>query len=182
MHSSYLQGVKDMECPYFFRNDPASGEPIMAVAYIKGGPLAPNIKGTVTFMKVSNSVRVCANITGLPRFQPASPNTPQIGPHGFHIHQNGNCTVGDPANPFMAAGEHWNPDNQPHGNHAGDFPVLFSNNGIASMCFLTNRFRISDIIGKSIIIHQGPDDYKTQPAGNSGKRLACGIIRAAAGR
>lgn len=179
MHTSYLQDMKNAECPYYFRMNQTPANPYMAVAYIKGGPLASDIKGTVTFTSVPGGVRVCANITGLPRFKPASGNMPQIGPYGFHIHEKGNCTVGDPANPFTASGGHWNPDNQPHGNHAGDFPVLFSNNGIASMCFFTNRFRISDIIGRSIIIHQGPDDYKSQPAGNSGKRLACGVIRTA---
>jgi Cu-Zn family superoxide dismutase len=85
--------------------------------------------------------------------------------------------VGDPEDPFMDAGSHWNPDNQPHGNHAGDFPVLFSNNGQAKMKFFTDRFKVRDVIGKTVIIHQSPDDYRTQPSGNSGKRLACGIIR-----
>jgi len=66
---------------------------------------------------------------------------------------------------------------QPHGNHAGDFPVLFSNAGVARMSFFTNRFHVNDIIGKSVIIHESPDDYRSQPAGNSGKKLACGIIQ-----
>lgn len=65
----------------------------------------------------------------------------------------------------------------PHGNHAGDFPVLFSNNGRAFMCFFTDRFRVRDIVGKAVIIHQNPDDYRSQPSGNAGKRLACGVIR-----
>jgi len=65
----------------------------------------------------------------------------------------------------------------PHGNHAGDFPVLFSNNGVARMCFFTNKFKVADIIGKAVVIHQNPDDYRTQPAGDSGKRLACGVIK-----
>ena len=55
--------------------------------------------------------------------------------------------------------------------------VLFSNDGYSSMCFFTNRFNSQDIIGRSIIIHENPDDYRTQPAGNSGKRLACGVIK-----
>jgi Cu-Zn family superoxide dismutase len=84
--------------------------------------------------------------------------------------------VGDPTSPFLTAGEHYNPTNQPHGNHAGDFPVLFSNDGRAVMNFFTNKFTVGEIIGKSVVIHQNPDDYRTQPAGNSGKRLACGVI------
>ena len=64
------------------------------------------------------------------------------------------------------------PTNQPHGNHAGDFPVLFSNKGYARMCFFTDKFKVQDIIGKSIIIHENPDDYRTQPAaaGSAGMR------------
>ncbi len=153
--------------------------PTRAFARIQGGPLAPNLTGYVVFTDVPYGTQVFVEVTGLPPYQPATANQQPIGPHGFHIHNNGVCEVGDPANPFQAAGEHWNPTNQPHGNHAGDFPVLFSNNGYALMNFFTNRFRAADVIGKSVIIHQNPDDYRTQPAGNSGKRLACGVIVAA---
>ncbi len=148
-----------------------------AAAIIKGGPLAPGMEGVVTFKNVPGGVEVCIDIRGLPPYRPAADGQDQVGPHGFHIHESGNCEVGDPNDPFKAAGEHWNPTNQPHGNHAGDFPVIFSNNGYARMCFFTNKFRVQDVIGKSVVIHQGPDDYRTQPAGNSGKRLACGVIR-----
>jgi Cu-Zn family superoxide dismutase len=151
---------------------------MIAIVNMRGGPLAPQISGTVIFRDVLGGVEVCANISGLPPYQPAQGEKPQIGPHGFHIHQIGNCEVGKPEDPFKAAGEHWNPTNQPHGNHVGDFPVLFSNNGRASMCFFTNKFRVSDAVGKSLVIHQNPDDYRTQPSGASGKKLACGVIRA----
>ncbi|MDF2699606.1 MAG: sodC [Haloplasmataceae bacterium] len=148
----------------------------MAIAEINGGPLAPEIKGEVLFQEYEKGVMVIANIMGLPNFRPAQQNLPQIGPHGFHIHEFGVCTIGDNQDPFKSAGEHWNPTNQPHGNHVGDFPVLFSNKGLAYMAFFTNKFTIDSIIGKAVIIHSGPDDYKSQPAGNAGKRLACGII------
>lgn len=148
-----------------------------AVAQIIGGPLRPQIRGTVLFRDVQGGTQVFVSVNGLPPYRPARGNEPPIGPHGFHIHEFGNCMTGDSQNPFNAAGGHWNPDNQPHGNHAGDFPVLFSNNGAARMTFFTNRFSVKDIIGKSVIIHMNPDDYRTQPAGASGKRLACGVIR-----
>lgn len=148
-----------------------------AIANIIGGPLAPNIRGTVTFTDVRDGTEVSVVVNGLPPYRPAEEGRPQVGPHGFHIHQNGNCSPGNPTSPFTAAGEHFNPTNQPHGNHAGDFPVLFSNNGYARMTFFTNKFKVSQIIGKSVIIHEGPDDYKTQPTGGSGRRLACGVIR-----
>ncbi len=148
------------------------------VAYVRGGPLAPQINGVVWFCDVyGRGTRVCAEIRGLPPYQPAVDGRDPIGPFGFHIHERGSCDIGDPEDPFRQAGEHWNPTNQPHGNHAGDFPVLFSNNGYAHMCFYTDKFRPWDVVGKAIIIHQNPDDYRTQPSGNAGKRLACGIIQ-----
>jgi superoxide dismutase, Cu-Zn family len=148
----------------------------MAIAEIHGGPLAPQISGMVFFQDVSGGTWVSVDIIGLPPYQPATKDKQPIGPHGFHIHEIGNCSVGDPNNPFSASGGHWNPTNQPHGNHAGDFPVLFSNNGRAIINFFTNKFKVINIIGHSIIIHENPDDYHNQPAGNSGKRLACGVI------
>lgn len=147
-----------------------------AIAIIQGGPFAPPLRGLVCFYEAPSGTWVTVNITGLPAFQPGSNANNPVGPHGFHIHEFGSCEVGDPANPFQTAGGHWNPDNQPHGNHAGDFPVLFSNHGMAMSTFFTDRFMPNDVIGKSVIIHQNPDDYRSQPAGNSGKRLACAII------
>lgn len=107
-----------------------------AISYIKGGPLAPEIAGIVLFQDVPGGTVVYVNITGLPDYQPAKGEKGPIGPHGFHIHEFGNCNVGLSEEPFKDAGEHWNPTNQPHGNHAGDFPVLFSNNGKSIMWFL----------------------------------------------
>lgn len=150
-----------------------------AQTQIQGGPLAPQIRGIVFFKDVPGGTEVLVSITGLPHYQPAKNSNAPIGPHGFHIHEFGNCTVGDPENPFQSAGGHWNPTNQPHGNHAGDFPVLFSNNGLAWMIFFTNKFKPANVVGKSVIIHENPDDYRSQPAGNAGKRLACGVIRCA---
>ncbi|MBP2650653.1 MAG: sodC [Firmicutes bacterium] len=152
--------------------------PRIAVAILKSGPLAPNLKGRVFFTTVPGGTEVLVEVSGLPPYHPAEGNQPQVGPHGFHIHENGNCEVGDCANPFSSAGSHWNPHNQPHGNHAGDFPALFSNHGYSCITFFTDKFQVSDIIGKSVVIHQSPDDYHSQPAGSSGKRLACGIIKA----
>lgn len=147
-----------------------------AYARIKGGNIYPNIYGIVFFDDVEGGTEVSVEVWGLPLYKPAEGNQQPIGPFGFHIHENGVCEITDPANPFESAGGHYNPKNQPHGNHAGDFPVLFSNNGYARMSFFTDKFKVEDIIGKSIIIHENPDDYRSQPAGNSGKRIACGVI------
>jgi superoxide dismutase, Cu-Zn family len=148
-----------------------------AVAQISGGPLAPDIRGIVTFTEVPGGTEVSVEVRGLPPFRPGTNDEPPIGPHGFHIHEFGTCAVGDPQQPFEAAGEHWDPTNEPHGNHAGDFPVLFSNDGYARMTFFTNKFSVPQAIGKAVIIHENPDDYRTQPAGAAGRRLACGIIQ-----
>ncbi|HWI62778.1 MAG TPA: superoxide dismutase family protein [Symbiobacteriaceae bacterium] len=152
--------------------------PRKAAARVRGGPLAPKIDGIVQFTPVEGGgTWVAVSVTGLPEYKPAPEGGAPVGPHGFHLHLNGTCEVGDPEKPFEAAGGHWNPGNQPHGNHAGDFPVLFSNGGRAVMSFFTDKFQVADIIGKAVMIHENPDDYRSQPAGNAGRRLACGVIR-----
>ncbi|MDF2626640.1 MAG: superoxide dismutase copper/zinc binding protein [Symbiobacteriaceae bacterium] len=152
--------------------------PMRAAARITGGPLAPGIEGVVEFTTMQGGTWVAVAVSGLPAFRPAPEGGKPVGPHGFHLHINGSCDVGDRSDPFKAAGEHWNPDNQPHGNHAGDFPVLFSNGGRAMMSFFTNRFTAADVVGKAVIIHENPDDYRSQPSGDAGRRLACGVIQA----
>ncbi|QRG68460.1 superoxide dismutase family protein [Brevibacillus choshinensis] len=152
--------------------------PTQAIAEIQGGPLAPELQGYIVFTDVPYGTDVYVEVSGLPPYQPASGSQQPIGPFGFHLHDKGACIVGDPKDPFQSAGSHWNPTNQPHGNHAGDFPPLFSNDGYARMNFFTNKFQAADVIGKTVIIHQNPDDFRSQPAGNSGKRLACGVIQA----
>jgi superoxide dismutase, Cu-Zn family len=153
--------------------------PQAALARMQGGPLAPRLSGVVEFRRVPFGTWVSISVDGLPGYQPAADGKLPVGPHGFHIHEHGNCDVGDPAKPFEAAGGHWNPTGQPHGNHAGDFPVLFSNHGRAEMGFFTDRFHVADVIGKAVIIHESPDDYRSQPAGDAGRRLACGVIEPA---
>lgn len=150
---------------------------MIAYAQIVGSKLAPNLKGKVLFKDLPNGTEICIEVTGLPQFSSQTSFQPQIGPHGFHIHEIGKCEISDEDDPFTSAESHFNPSNQPHGNHAGDLPTLFSNNGYARMCFYTSKFSVYDIIGRSIIIHQSPDDGRTQPTGNSGKRIGCGIIK-----
>lgn len=152
--------------------------PTTAVAVIKGGTIYPQISGIVEFRDVRGGVEVSAEINGLPLYKPAADGKPPIGPFAFHIHNNGNCNPGNNKNPFPETGEHFNPYNQPHGNHAGDFPPLFSNKEYSRMIFFTDKFKVKDIIGKSVVIHENPDDFRTQPAGASGRKIACGVIMA----
>ena len=97
--------------------------------------------------------------------------------HGFHIHEGPHCR-GTADVPFAQAGSHFNPANCPHPAHAGDLPVLLSNHGMAFQMVYTERFTPNDVIGHTVIIHLNPDDYHTQPSGNSGEMIACGEIKA----
>jgi Cu-Zn family superoxide dismutase len=104
---------------------------------------------------------------------------------GFHIHEAGDCSSGD----GMSAKGHFNPQGKPHGNpasserHAGDMPMLQADaSGNASISAELDIITVSpgpdSIVGKGLIVHVQPDDYKTQPTGNAGARSACGVIRA----
>ena len=155
-------------------NDVRAGDRVeQAVARVQGGPLAPSLSGTVVFRQTPDGVIVSVEVTGLPAYLAG---TPPIGPHGFHIHAVGDCTVGDPSAPFGAALGHYKVSTQVHGDHAGDLPVLFSNDGRAKMTVLTDAFDVSDVNGRAVILHKNPDDYRTDPTGAAGLRLACGVI------
>ena len=145
-----------------------------AFANLKGGPLAPSLRGRILLYQLSDGVYIRTYIVGVPL---TTTTGQKVDFHGFHIHEFGNCTVGDPANPFTAAGGHFNPTNQPHPFHAGDLPSILSTNGTAMMSVYTSQITVKDVIGKSFILHEKPDDFTTQPAGNSGLRLACGVIQ-----
>ena len=133
-----------------------------AVACVSGGRENPKLMGTIRFSQNCGGVLVTAEVCGLPG----------DGFYAFHIHEGGSC--GDRG--FSKSGGHFNPTGQPHPNHAGDLPPLLACQGKAKMSVLTGRFRVDDIIGKTVIIHEAPDDFTTQPAGNPGKKIACGII------
>ncbi len=143
-----------------------------AFADIRGSADNPTVKGTVKFYLTTLGVLVVAEITGLPIGQ-GSCDSKILG---FHIHENGICT-GNETDPFLNVGTHYNPNMCPHPYHAGDLPPLFDSKGYAFSAFLTDRFTINEIIGKAIIIHSAPDDFTTQPSGNSGTKIACGVIR-----
>lgn len=142
-----------------------------ASAIIKGSDSYPSLQGTVYFFQAQGGVLVVAEIFGLP-----TPENACMSPFfGFHIHEGGECS-GNESDPFADVLAHYNPDNCPHPHHAGDLPPLLGNNGYAFSAFLTDRFTVAEIIGKTVIIHSNPDDFTTQPAGNSGTKIACGVI------
>ena len=92
----------------------------------------------------------------------------------MHIHAGGSC-AGD-GGAFSAAGGHFDPSGCPHPAHAGDLPPLFSNRGYAFSAFYTERFSVQDIIGRTVIVHGRRDDFTSQPAGDAGSRIGCGLI------
>lgn len=143
-----------------------------AVARIKGSCKYPNIQGFVFFKQGKCGTIVTAEIRGLPYICDKCDN--EI--FAFHIH-SGSCCTGNSEDPFADVGMHYNPNGCEHPHHSGDLPPLFSNNGYAYMTTVTNRFCVDEIIGKTIIIHRMPDDFTTQPSGNSGAKIACGEIK-----
>ena len=142
-----------------------------AKAHIKGGKKYPNIDGIVTFKETKDGVLVTAKINGLPQ----SKDHCKGRFFGFHIHEGTDCT-GNLTDEFANAKSHLNPTNCPHPFHIGDLPPLIENNGNAYMNVLINKFKITDILGKVVIIHDSPDDFTTQPNGHSGTKIACGKI------
>ena len=135
-----------------------------------------DVKGTVRFMQTSKDVvLVTAQITGL------KPNTE----HGFHIHEKGDCSSGD----GNSAGGHFNPTGSAHGkygsgpHHGGDLPSLMADAaGVARVNTEVRGINLTDgdasnIVGRGLIVHADPDDFTTQPTGNSGARLACAVIK-----
>ena len=122
-----------------------------AVAHIRGSQDFPDLHGTVQFRQMPRGVLVTAEIVNLP-----TEGFPKNGIFGFHTHA-GHARSG--------------PD------HAGDLPPLFGNNGYAWMEVLTDRFALGEVIGRTVIIHRQPDDFTSQPAGNAGMRIGCGIIQ-----
>ena len=147
-----------------------------ASADLKGSALAPGLVGRVEFYHAPGGSVVRADVCGLPAYRQAQNGEQPVGPFGFHIREGPTCGLGDGKDAFRNAEGHYNPYKQPHGNEAGDLPVLFSNNGCAHVAFYTNKFKPADVVGRTVIIHLNPDDFRTQPAGNSGPRIACGVI------
>ena len=142
-----------------------------AVARIKGSSSYPAINGTVYFYKMNNGIIVSVEIKGLPTSTDIC-NKPIFA---IHIHSGNSCT-GTKNDPFSNAMTHYNPNNCSHPYHAGDMPPIFACGGLGFLAFLTDRFSADEIIGKTIILHSAPDDFTTQPSGNAGEKIACGVI------
>ena len=135
-----------------------------ATANIRGDNKNPNLLGQVNFYQRANHVLVKAFVRGLPETD--------SGFFGLHIHEGNNCKGSD----FADTAGHYNPEGTPHPTHAGDLPPLLFCNGTACQTVITDRFYVKDIIGRTVVIHDMPDDFTSQPSGNSGMKIACGVI------
>lgn len=133
------------------------------------GRSGSSVSGMVTFAQAGEQLRVEVDARDVPP-----------GEHGFHIHAVGDCSAPDAS----SAKGHYDPIGKPHGHfkraehhHAGDLPNLVANGaGVVSYSAYVEGVTLAEIVGKSVIVHADPDDYVSQPAGNSGKRIACGVI------
>lgn len=143
-----------------------------ATAVIQGSSEYPNIRGRVWFYQTELGALVVSEIFGLPA--PAEECKSPV--FAFHIHSGNSCS-GNEEDPFTNSGTHYNPANCSHPFHSGDMPPLFGNNGYAFEVYLTDRFSVKEVIGKTVIIHLNPDDFTTQPSGNAGEKIACGEIK-----
>jgi Cu-Zn family superoxide dismutase len=135
--------------------------------------------GMVTFTPEPGSVHVVAQVSGLPP-----------GMHGFHLHAGTTCDGPD----FKTAGDHFNPTGANHGDplvpphHAGDFGNIdVGADGTANVDFTTTMLTLgdggsNDVLGHAVIVHAAKDDLTTQPSGNSGARVACGVVQRAQGQ
>ena len=140
-----------------------------AAARLQGSGAYPGLGGAVYFYPMASGLMVAADVYGLPG---------ESSFFAFHIHSGGRCS-GNPEDAFADAMTHYNPQDCAHPEHAGDLPPLFGCGGYAFQAFLTDRFTVKEIIGKTVIIHLNPDDFTSQPSGNSGKKIACGLIESA---
>lgn len=138
-----------------------------AYALIKGN----KIEGTVSFFNMFDGTLMIYQISGLP--------TGEKENHaffGFHVHEGKTC-INDTAIPYEKTLGHFNPTKQDHPYHIGDLPPIFASHGTAWTMIFIDKFRPSDMIGRTLVIHEHADDFKSQPAGDSGMKIACGEIK-----
>jgi Cu-Zn family superoxide dismutase len=155
-------------------NPAAPGPRALAQLQPKSGSA---VAGTISFSPQGQQLRVVARVSGL------TPNQE----HGFHVHEKGDCSAAD----ATSAGGHFNPTARPHGpqgmpHHGGDMPSLKADaEGKVDTSFVIDGVALgtggaTDLVGRAVVVHAKPDDYTTQPTGNSGGRIACGVIEAGA--
>jgi superoxide dismutase, Cu-Zn family len=161
------------------RNQPmetAQTQDVMAAATLETATETPGFSGIVKFTPAAGSIHLVAEIQGAPP-----------GKHGLHLHETGKCEHDHSSGkPFTSSGGHFNPTGAPHAcpttepRHAGDFGnIEIGADGTGRLEMTTNLISLdgpNSVVGKAVIFHTGTDDCTTQPTGNAGDRLACGVV------
>ena len=158
----------------------SAGTTTRAIAHLAGAS-GSLVSGTLTLMQTTAGVRIQGDLGGL---APGST-------HGFHVHETGDCSAADAS----SAGGHFNPGGSPHGkaetarHHVGDIDNISADpSGVAHVDAIVagtvlggsgsgSTSTSTSILGRALVVHAAPDDYRTQPSGNSGTRIACGVVR-----
>lgn len=165
-------GLNGFGCSHF-KNEEHSAEKRERKAIAKLiAPEGSALKGNIHFREIDGKLHIESNVDGI-----------KMGPHGFHIHEVGDCTAKD----FSSAKGHFNPEQTSHGSHhgaprhAGDLGNLVADNqdmvrSKVTIEGITLGEGPQSIVGRSVIIHEKEDDLKSQPAGNAGARIACGVV------
>ncbi|HEX3129723.1 MAG TPA: superoxide dismutase family protein [Thermoanaerobaculia bacterium] len=158
---------------------PASTMAASTTVTMQGAPEDTDFAGTLSITPEGTGVHIVADVAGVDK----------DGKHGIHVHENGMCEhhpTGDSAKPFSTAGGHFNPANAEHAcpptdpRHAGDLGNIDISGGKGHLEISLPNVTADQLNGKAIILHAGEDDCKTQPTGNSGDRIACGVVGGAA--
>lgn len=156
-----------MENNNFFLSLLTGGEPD-AIAILRGNATHSDIEGVVRFYALpEEGLLIAVEVIDLPDGE--NDDSPLF--FAFHIHESGDCSGN-----FENTGNHYNPENVPHPEHAGDLLPLLSNDGYAWMLFYDSFLTLPMILNRSVVIHSSPDDFTTQPSGNAGEKIACGVI------
>lgn len=142
-----------------------------AMAMIKGNEKYSAIKGNAKFFEMKEGVLVAVDVCGLP----SNVNKCAQPIFALHIHEGQKCS-GTMLDSLKNVRMHYNPGDCNHPFHAGDLPPIFGCDGYGFLVTMTDRFFVDEIIGKTIVIHSGMDDFVSNPAGNSGEKIACGEI------
>jgi Cu-Zn family superoxide dismutase len=155
---------------------PASTPPARSATVNLAPASGSLVSGKLSAMPMAGGVHFTGEIGGLVR----------NATHAIHVHEKGDCSAADAS----SAGGHFNPTGQPHGrpdagaHHAGDMPNITADaNGVARVNLHVQGVSLggaatTDILGRALVVHAQPDDYATQPSGNSGARIACGVVTA----
>lgn len=139
-----------------------------AYASVQGEGEYSDVQGLVYLYEVPfGGILIEAEVFGLPDL----PGEREPSFYGFHIHEFGDCSTG-----LQRTGGHYNPKNVKHPMHAGDLPPLPSSGGYAWLAYYNANLELYDIVGRSVIVHRNSDDFRSQPSGDAGEKMACGVI------